>query len=291
MGDASDDEDEEDLSAGLKQIEAQLLAHDPDFDAHHTLDAQSDWTRSLVHAFLRGPRPFDPESQREAHQLHLNVERIRVPEVVFQPGIAGLDQADLVEIVANIATQRLSRPEDAAAVLRDVFLTGGNTYFRGFEERLARELAAALPAGATIRTRRAKNASNDAWKGAAQMAAGTGLAAASVTREEYAEKGSEYLKVGATNCSLRYTPLTRFRSMTLETHSTRMGRTSRRLYALDAWNCRLNRPSCKIDWLEPAHLLQVSTGAAQEVAWYNIPIQSSSSSSRGHPFRLSVTPM
>jgi len=105
-GEQSDDEEEEDLNASLKTIEAQLLKYDPNFTEQSTREAQSDWTKSMIHAFLRGPWPFDPESQREMHQIHLNMERIRVPEVVFQPSIAGLDQAGLVEIAAGILTER-----------------------------------------------------------------------------------------------------------------------------------------------------------------------------------------
>lgn len=204
-GDASGDEDEnhadEELGTGLRAIEDLLLEHDPEFSTQHTLAAQSDWRASLVHAFLRGPRPFDAESAREAHQLHLNVERIRVPEVLFQPGIAGLDQAGVIEITANLSTLRLGgggpggREEAGARVLRDVFLTGGNTLFEGFEARLARELAAVLPIDAVLTMRRARDARNDAWRGAAMMASAPGLMARSVTRDEYAEKGSEYLKV------------------------------------------------------------------------------------------------
>lgn len=193
-GDQSDDEEEEDLGAGLKNIEAQLLQFDPTFTENNTLEAQSDWTKSLVHAFLRGPRPFDPESQKEAHQIHLNVERIRVPEVVFQPAIAGLDQAGLVEIAADIINQRFSSQQEREALLRDIFLTGGNTRFQGFEERLKRELRAVLPIEASLSVRRAANPVFDAWKGAAQWAREPGFADKSVSREEYQEKGSEYIK-------------------------------------------------------------------------------------------------
>lgn len=193
-GDQSDDEEEEDLGAGLKNIEAQLLQFDPTFTENNTLEAQSDWTKSLVHAFLRGPRPFDPESQKEAHQIHLNVERIRVPEVVFQPAIAGLDQAGLVEIAADIINQRFSSQHEREALLHDIFLTGGNTRFQGFEERLKRELRAVLPIEASLSVRRAANPVFDAWKGAAQWAREPGFADRSVSREEYQEKGSEYIK-------------------------------------------------------------------------------------------------
>lgn len=194
-GDQSEDEEEEDVNTSLKTIEAQLIEYDPDFTAEHTLAAQSDWTKSLVHAFLRGPWPFDAESQREAYQMHLNVERIRVPEVVFQPSIAGIDQAGIVEIAADIINQRFSAEEDRTRLLKDVFLTGGNTLFQGFDERLRTELRAVLPTDAKISVRRAADPLLDAWKGAAQWASGSHLAVSSISRQEYQEKGSEYLKV------------------------------------------------------------------------------------------------
>ncbi|KAL8652031.1 MAG: hypothetical protein Q9226_004439 [Calogaya cf. arnoldii] len=193
-GEHSDDEEEEDLGAGLKGVEAQLLKYDPSFNENNTLEAQSDWTQSLVHAFLRGPRPFDPESQQEAHQIHLNVERIRVPEVVFQPSIAGLDQAGIVEILAGVINHGLAKEQDQISVLGDIFLTGGNTLFTGFDERLRRELRTVLPIEAPINLRKAKDPILDAWRGAAQWAAGAESNQRFVTREEYQEKGPEYMK-------------------------------------------------------------------------------------------------
>jgi actin-related protein 5 len=195
VGEGSDDEEEEDLGVNLKTLEADLLKYDPDFTEQHTLDAQTDWTKSLIHAFLRGPRPFDTGSQQEAHQLHLNVERIRVPEVIFQPSIAGLDQAGIVEIAADILTHRLNGVGAQEHFLKDIFLTGGNTLFQNFDERLREGLRGSLPAGSSISVRRAKDPVLDAWRGAAKWAGGSAWRAAAVTREEYMEKGSDYLKV------------------------------------------------------------------------------------------------
>ena len=194
---ASDDEEdeEEDLGVGLKNIEAQLLEYDPNFTEQNTFEAQSDWTQSLIHAFLRGPRPFDQESQREAHQIHLNVERIRVPEVVFQPAIAGVDQAGLVEIAADILGGRIAGEAEREKILRDVFLTGGNTLFRGFAERFERDLRGFLRSGVELRVRRAGDGLLDAWRGAAEWSRGEGFVKGRLGREEYFEKGSEYLKV------------------------------------------------------------------------------------------------
>jgi actin-related protein 5 len=195
IGDQSDDEEEEDVGTSLKSIEAVLLKYDPSFTENNTFEAQSDWTKSLMHAFLRGPWPFDPESQKEAHQIHLNVERIRVPEVIFQPSIAGVDQAGIVEVVADILMQRFSDPKDRSRLLKDIFVTGGNTMFQGFDDRLRRELRSVLPVEYELGIRRAKDAVLDPWKGAAKWASGSSWKAAMVTRQEYQEKGSEYMKV------------------------------------------------------------------------------------------------
>ncbi|KAF1826761.1 actin-related protein, ARP5 class [Dissoconium aciculare CBS 342.82] len=192
--DDDEDDEEEDFSAQLKGIEAQLLEHDPNFTEQSTQEAQKDWTKSLVHAFLRGPWPFDGESAKESSQFHLNVERIRVPEVVFQPSIAGVDQAGLVEIAEDIITQRLTSHPSRNDILKDVFVTGGYALFQGFEERLRTELRAVLPADFQLGVRTAKDPVLDAWRGAAAWASSGESRATFVTKEEYLEKGSDYIR-------------------------------------------------------------------------------------------------
>lgn len=194
-GNEDDEEDEEeDLSTQLKSIETQLLRYDPTFTEQSTQDAQKDWTKSLVHAFLRGPWPYDTESAREQAQFHLNVERIRVPEVIFQPSMAGVDQAGLVEIAEDILMGRLGSHASQRDVLKDVFLTGGYCLFEGFEERVKSELRAVLPVEATLGVRRAGNPVLDAWRGAAKWASGQGSRRDFVTKEEWSEKGGEYIR-------------------------------------------------------------------------------------------------
>ena len=211
-GDGSDDDEENEmdaeLSGALRAVETQLLEHDPGFSEAntHAAQQQGDWTSSLLHAFTHGPWPFAADAPRETHQLHLNVERIRVPEVVFQPSsIAGLDQAGLVEIVSDVL---LRRPGDAAAsasaaagsdaVLRalvaDVFLTGGNTLLPGFRPRVAADLRTLLPVDAEVRVRAAGDAVLDAWRGAARWAASPAARHAFVPRDEYLEKGPEWFR-------------------------------------------------------------------------------------------------
>lgn len=196
VGDNSDDEqEEEDLMSNLKTLEEDLLRYDPNFDYENTYEAQSDWSKSLLHAFARGPRPFDAASQAELSQIHLNVERIRVPEVVFRPSIAGVDQAGIVEIAGDILNQRLAGMPIRDEFLRDVFLTGGNTLFRNFDDRVRDGLRALLPAESPLAVRRAEDALLDAWKGAAGWAGSSAWKTARISREEYQEKGPDYIKV------------------------------------------------------------------------------------------------
>ncbi|KAI1074952.1 putative chromatin remodeling complex subunit [Whalleya microplaca] len=193
---SDDEEGEDDLEGNLKVLEEDLLRYDEGFTHEHTWEAQNDWNKSLLHAFMRGPRPFDAGSQAEIHQIHLNVERIRVPEVIFQPSIAGIDQAGLVEIAGDILTQRLvgfsgiNRDD----FLKDIFLTGGNTLFKNFDDRLRQGLRPLLPIDAPVNVRRAEDALLDAWKGAAEWAGSPGWKAATVTKAEWQEKGGDYLK-------------------------------------------------------------------------------------------------
>nr|POE84197.1 actin-like protein arp5 [Quercus suber] len=189
-----DDEDEEvDLGAQLKGIEAQLLEYDPDFTEQSTQEAQSDWTKSLCHVFQHGPYAYDAESARLSNQIHLNVERIRVPEVIFQPSLAGVDQAGIVEIVEDIVMQRLGAHASRDRVLKDIFVTGGYSMFQGFEERLQTELRAVLPAELELRVRKAQDPILDAWKGAAKWASTSESRHSFMSKEDYLEKGSDYL--------------------------------------------------------------------------------------------------
>lgn len=106
-----------------------------------------------------------------------------------------MDQRGVVEIVEDIIQQRLAGETSSRDdMLKDIFTTGGYTMFQGFQERLDQELRAVLPADSFVRIRRAKDPLLDAWKGAAQWAAERESRKNFFTRQEYNEKGSDYLK-------------------------------------------------------------------------------------------------
>src|SRR4051794_25390666 len=62
-GNEEEDEEEEEMNTELRSLEEVLMKHDPDFEEHHAREAGNDWSKSLIHAFCRGVRPFNAEDQ------------------------------------------------------------------------------------------------------------------------------------------------------------------------------------------------------------------------------------
>lgn len=190
----SDSDGEEGDTLNLRNIETELLRYDPNFTEEDTIDAKADPSKSLLYAFYNGL--YEPDQKRELamdYQLHLNVERIRAPEIIFTPSLVGMDQCGLVELIKDI----LSRvdPVQRSSVVQDFFLTGGNTLTPGFAARLKTDIRGNLPAGQKTDLRSAKDPSLDAWRGAAKWAQrDLGYKNCRVTRAEYAEMGSDYIK-------------------------------------------------------------------------------------------------
>lgn len=188
IANAVDPEEEEEEQNMLKQLETELLEHDPKFRLE-LAEKGADWRKSTIHMFLRGPREFDVESQAESYQLHMNVERIRVPEVLFQPGIAGIDQAGLVEVAGDMILR------SSLDLAQNIVITGGNAGLSGIDVRLRAGIRSMLPVNSPLKIYTVKRPGQAAWRGMAQWASSSGnLKQYAVTRAEYNEMGGEYIK-------------------------------------------------------------------------------------------------
>lgn len=187
------EDDEERTIEALRKLEGILLIHDAAFDESQLVDADKDPSKSLIHAFLRGATGhFDHNDPAQMHQLHLNVERIRVPEVLFTPSIAGVDQAGLIEISSGI----MQRSDHHNDLIRDIFITGGFSSLEGLDTRIERELRAVLPAGSDMRVRKARDVKLDAWRGAGKWFREMDQSAREknlLTRRVWEECGGDYL--------------------------------------------------------------------------------------------------
>ncbi|XP_071820810.1 actin-related protein 5-like [Apostichopus japonicus] len=129
----------------------------------------------------------------EYYQLHLGTELIRVPEILFQPSIAGMDQGGVAETMEFILS--LYDQDNQSKLVQNVYLTGGLAAYPSMVERVEAELRAVRPFQSTFKVTKAADPALDAWKGAAKWSMDPNLMSeGSITKADYLEKGGEYLK-------------------------------------------------------------------------------------------------
>ena len=185
------DEESEEEKEELARLEEKLVLHDPQYLT---------------------PTAAPPRAVELDYQLTLYVDRIRAPELVWQPALVGLDEAGLTESVRRMLARM---PADVGVKLcKEVWLVGGGGVgYKGYAERLERELRGVREVGSEVRVRRGHD-QLDAWRGGQMLARKVwdesgeddvvqGMCASAwggpggmefVSRAEYFEMGGEYLK-------------------------------------------------------------------------------------------------
>lgn len=190
----------EDQYKDIIALEKLLLEFDPNFTEEDTLDAQYDWRNSILHLFLRGPRPHDTEDVHQQHQMHMNVERIRVPEVLFQPNMGGEDQAGIPELCETLLLRKFGSTQRhlsdvGTSMAQNTWISGGNAKIPGLRERIVKEFTEFLPSGSPFSVKVSEDPSLDAWRGMAKLAQNTqDFENTYITKEEYLEYGPDYIK-------------------------------------------------------------------------------------------------
>ncbi|MBW0592651.1 hypothetical protein O181_132366, partial [Austropuccinia psidii MF-1] len=111
---AEESADEEDEPLELLSVKKQLLKHDAAFTIEHTNELQNLKRHFLLNVFYKGILPskddsrtimaaIDTEGNAEQNaRLHINVERIWVPEPLYQPLLAGVDYTGLIEVIQYV---------------------------------------------------------------------------------------------------------------------------------------------------------------------------------------------
>lgn len=150
-----------------------MRQHDPEFEAAGTSNV--------------------PMVPGETHQLHVGLERLRAPELIFQPHMIGLTKMGLADTIEFILKQYT--PEEQNRLVGNIFLTGGPVAFPGVKERLERELLQMRPFKSKFQVNIAKNTNLNAWHGARDFAQSDSLPEFLISRKDYEEKGGEYFKV------------------------------------------------------------------------------------------------
>ena len=155
------------------ELEEVLRHHDPEFEVSSTTNL-----------------PIIPG---ETHQLHVGLESLRAPEILFQPSMVGLLECGIAETVEFVL--KYYTPEQQNRLVGNVFLTGGSAALPGLLERINCELQEIRPFQSKFKVNIAKNTSLDAWYGARDFGLSGGLPEYLVTRKEYEANGGEYLKM------------------------------------------------------------------------------------------------
>ena len=97
-----DSDEEEDDQEQLEHVETLLVQHDPDFNAEENLE----WAERKNEVYYR--MHYGPNGYHDPHdpaQHYLNVERVRVPEILFQPLMVGMEEAGLAEMIHSLLRQ------------------------------------------------------------------------------------------------------------------------------------------------------------------------------------------
>ncbi|KAL5986970.1 Actin-related protein 5 [Asimina triloba] len=187
MSKDNDDEDDgqDEDEAELTRISARLQDIDPNFVPKLDMGP--------LQSIYPMPR-FRPHTA-EDFQIVLGVERFRCPEILFQPNMIGIDQAGLDEMV-GISIRRLHAKDVylEERITNSILVTGGSSLFPGIDARLEAGIQKIRPFHSPIRVVRASDPILDAWRGAAACAAANGFLKQTFSRQDYYEKGEDWLR-------------------------------------------------------------------------------------------------
>lgn len=125
-------------------------------------------------------------------QLHLGVESVRAPEIMFQPNMIGSCEAGITETI-NYVLKQFSY-EDQFELSKNIYVTGSCAQFPGLKERLQREIMEIRPFQSTFNINIATNPSLDAWISAKNITNLSNFNDMMMTKNDYIEGGGEYFK-------------------------------------------------------------------------------------------------
>ena len=125
----------------------------------------------------------------EDYRIAIGIERFRCPEVLFQPGMIGIDQAGIDEMV-SISLRRLMEVESVKQRLcQSILVTGGSSLFPGMIPRLESGIRQYRPYLSPLKLVRAADPILDAWRGAAAFGASSKFGKQTFSLADYREHG------------------------------------------------------------------------------------------------------
>lgn len=124
----------------------------------------------------------------DGRTITLGNERFTCPEVLFQPQLSGREARGVHEITFRCieSCREHLEPEDIKDLYSNIVLSGGTTLFKGFSERITREVMSLADSTLTVEVVALPERANSAWAGGAVLA---NLGVQWITRDEYMAEG------------------------------------------------------------------------------------------------------
>lgn len=123
-------------------------------------------------------------------EIPIGIERFRIPEVIHQPSMIGIDQSGVVGTIDYVLKQL--PPEVTRRVEKNIFITGANSLIHRFKDRLERDIMSILPFECKYTVYVAHDARLDAWRGASMWSSSNESENCFLKKSVYEEYGPYY---------------------------------------------------------------------------------------------------
>ncbi|KAL4456886.1 hypothetical protein ABPG74_014524 [Tetrahymena malaccensis] len=165
--------DEENQEMKLNEIEIELREMDPNFDDKIKIGEVNPYGLSMQEPFIE-----------------LSVDRFRGNEAIFQPGIVGVDQSGLTDVITFVLNKFPA--ETQAKLLQNIRITGGGSVMQGLAKRIERDLISNFKVGSVVQVNLMQEPIFGAWLGMQKVYKqyGNKLNDYFISKQEYFEKGS-----------------------------------------------------------------------------------------------------
>jgi len=131
-----------------------------------------------------GGKDKKPEDQQT---LMMNLERITVPELLFNPSDVGIDQAGIPETIVQAV--KATHPDLHSFLYNNVYLCGGCTKMPNVVERVRRDLRALVPDDFDVDVTVAEEPILSAWRGGSYLTLEPNYFDLTVSKADYQEYG------------------------------------------------------------------------------------------------------
>lgn len=127
--------------------------------------------------------------------ITLGNERFQCPEVLFQPSLLDTRDSEEYDSLPEAVHNSVVPFDDVLhkTLYNNIILTGGNTMFPGFRERMEKEVTKLAPKRHIVKTTAHPVVGYSAWLGGTILASLPSFQEMLVTKQEYDENGSSII--------------------------------------------------------------------------------------------------